>query len=133
MIKHLLTQQIELLVQVLQALAYLHRRGIIHQNLKPENVMTVDRQAKVLDFGLAVARAHLDETSEGVVGTLAYMAPEVLNGNPSSEAADLYAVGVMAYELFAGEHPFDITNVSGLIPEILITEPNVESLELEDD
>ena len=54
-----LSYQIELLVQLLQALAYLHRRGIIHRDLKPDNVLVIDGQVKVLDFGLAVAREHL--------------------------------------------------------------------------
>ncbi len=127
-----LAGQVELLVQVLQALAYLHRRGIIHRDLKPENVLVVNGQAKVLDFGLAVARKHLKDQSQDVVGTLAYIAPEVLEGDPASEAADLYAIGVMAYELFAGQHPFDIKDLAALMSDIIIKTPDVESLGLDD-
>src|SRR5579859_570685 len=68
------TVQFGLLTQFLQALVYLHRRGILHRDLKPANIMVSDGQVKVLDFGLAVARGE----GKGLSGTLAYMAPEVL-------------------------------------------------------
>ncbi|MCL4299270.1 MAG: protein kinase [Anaerolineae bacterium] len=125
-------QQMSLLVQMLQALAYLHRRGIIHRDLKPDNVLVVNGQVKVLDFGLAVVREHLKETSRDIVGTLAYMAPEVLEGESASEVADLYAVGLMAYELFSGWHPFDTTNLGSLINDIQMRTPDVDTLPLDD-
>jgi hypothetical protein len=124
---------VALLIQLLQALAYLHRRGILHRDLKPDNVLVVEGQVKVLDFGLAVGREHLDETDGNVVGTLAYMAPEVLEGEPASEASDLYAVGVMAYELFAGRHPFDTTSLAALLLDIQTSTPDVEALALTDE
>ena len=96
--------QMGLLVQMLQALTYLHRRGIVHRDLKPDNVLVVDGKVQVLDFGLAVARGHLE--SSGVVGTFAFMAPEIIQGFPASEASDLYAVGIMGYKILTGEHPF---------------------------
>ena len=94
-------ERVDLLIQVLRALSYLHRRGVMHRDLKSSNVL-VDDHVRVLDFGIAAHR------SEGAVasGTLSHMAPEVLQGEPASEAADLYAVGVMAFEMFAGHHPF---------------------------
>src|SRR5260221_11583765 len=129
--KESLARQVELLVQMLHALAYLHRRGIVHRDLKPDNVMVVDDQVKVLDFGLAVAREHFQENSD-TVGTVAYMAPEVLQNGPTSEAADLYAVGVMAYELFGGKHPFHSDSMGRLIQEVLLTPPDTESLPVEE-
>ena len=98
--------QVEFLVQILRALAYLHRRGVIHRDLKPDNVLVTGEQVKVLDFGLALSRETMADDVTSLSGTLSYMAPEVLNGQPASERADLYAVGVMAYELFTGHHPF---------------------------
>ncbi|MEM7344725.1 MAG: protein kinase, partial [Chloroflexota bacterium] len=98
--------KIELLRQLLQALAYLHRRGIIHRDIKPRNVLVYEKRVQVLDFGLSFEqKAGLSSAG----GTLLYMAPEiVLQGQPASFASDLYAAGVMAYELFAGHHPFDV-------------------------
>ncbi|MEM7344050.1 MAG: protein kinase, partial [Chloroflexota bacterium] len=106
--KHLPTSdKVELFRQLLQALAYLHRRGIIHRDLKPNNVLVDKERVQVLDFGLSFEQ-KTGLTSAG--GTLLYMAPEiVLEGQPASFASDLYAVGVMAYELFAGRHPFNTT------------------------
>lgn len=117
--------QVDLLVQVLEALAYLHRRGIVHRDLKPDNVLvTADGQAKVLDFGLALEPAQARE----VAGTLAYMAPEVLRGEGVTPAADLYAVGVMAFEMFTCRHPFSGTDLDSLIRAILSDAPDLSAL-----
>jgi eukaryotic-like serine/threonine-protein kinase len=94
--------QVDLLVQLLQALAYMHRRGFIHRDLKPANVLVVDGQVKVLDFGLALARERGE--LRGAAGTPGYMAPELFHGEPASEASDLYSVGVMAQRMVAGAH-----------------------------
>ncbi|MEO8394487.1 MAG: protein kinase, partial [Chloroflexota bacterium] len=104
-----LVKQVEHLIQILQALAYLHQRGINHRDLKPGNVMIVNDQVKVLDFGLAIARDRLNPESE-LVGTLFYMAPEIFSGTPVSVASDLYAFGIMMYELFTGSVPFQSSN-----------------------
>lgn len=128
-----LTRRVELLIQLLQALSYLHRRGIIHRDLKPDNVLVHNTQVKVLDFGLALAQqaepAEPGSMNETVVGTLSYMAPEVLQGQAPGEAADLYAVGVMAYELFTGKHPFDTENLNALIFSILTQPPDLTGVD----
>jgi hypothetical protein len=117
-----------LIVQLLQALAYLHRRGIIHRDLKPENVLVnAEGDVKVLDFGLALSSEYAK--SAGLAGTLAYVAPEVLLGNAPSIAADLYAVGVMMYEIFVGDHPFDTSNTTKLIQSILYEPPPTSALD----
>ncbi len=110
--------QIDLLVQLLLALSYLHRRGILHRDLKPSNVLVVNHQVKVLDFGLATTREQLRQ-GEPLVGTLAYMPPEVLRGQKATEAADLYAVGVLAYEMLTGRHPYETKDMSRLIQDVL--------------
>ncbi|HEX8439404.1 serine/threonine-protein kinase PknK [Archangium sp.] len=96
--------RVGLLVQMLQALLYLHRRGIIHRDLKPANVLVVDGQVKLLDFGLALTEFQQLESMRS--GTPGYLAPEVLRGKPPSVRSDLYGVGVIAYELFLGMHPY---------------------------
>ncbi|NWF70226.1 MAG: protein kinase [Chloroflexi bacterium] len=122
-----LPRQIDLLEQMLQAIAYLHRRGILHRDLKPANVLVKDGLLKVLDFGLAIAKEHTQDAP--VAGTLLYLAPESLQGAPPSPSADLYAVGMMAYELLAGAHPFAHNDVHAMIQDILQAEPDVEALD----
>ncbi|MEM7113993.1 MAG: BREX system ATP-binding domain-containing protein [Chloroflexota bacterium] len=95
-------EKIRFLIQTLEALAYLHRRGILHRDLKPDNVLIVDDRVQLLDFGLSATKEQAVES----VGSLFYMAPEVRAGEIATEAADLYAVGVIAFELFARKHPF---------------------------
>ncbi|MBI1282700.1 MAG: AAA family ATPase [Anaerolineaceae bacterium] len=95
--------QVNLLMQLLLALTYLHRHGILHRDLKPNNVLVVGGQVKVLDFGLSISlREAVPEKS----GTPRYMAPEVIAGKEPTDASDLYGVGMIAYEIFAG-HPLE--------------------------
>jgi serine/threonine protein kinase/tetratricopeptide (TPR) repeat protein len=91
--------RVGLLAQVLQALVYMHRWGIIHRDLKPGNVLVVDGQAKVLDFGLAIAREGL--AGQQTVGSPGFVAPELFEGQPASAASDLFSLGMVAYRLFA--------------------------------
>ncbi|MBI3698065.1 MAG: protein kinase [Acidobacteria bacterium] len=103
-------------MQIAEALAHAHERGVVHRDLKSSNVIiTPEGRAKVLDFGLAKrlreAEAAEATRSQGtetgtVVGTLAYMAPEVLSGEPADARSDVWALGVMLYEMAAGELPF---------------------------
>jgi tetratricopeptide (TPR) repeat protein len=112
--------QVDLLVQTLQALAYLHRHGVLHRDLKPDNVLVVDGRVKVLDFGVSVAPSKtMEYVTQTTVGTFAYLAPELFQGAPVTRASDLYAVGVMAYELFAGRFPYDDANMGALFGDIL--------------
>ena len=121
-------EQVELLIQVLEVLVYLHRQGVLHRDLKPSNVLVVEGTARVTDFGLSVPR----DEARGTVGTFAYLAPEVLVGKPAGEPADLYAVGIIAYELFAGRHPFDLTNISRFIDGALNVSPTLSALGVDD-
>ncbi|MCB9453962.1 MAG: tetratricopeptide repeat protein [Anaerolineaceae bacterium] len=110
--------KVHLLLEMLGALSYLHRRGIIHRDLKPGNVLVdTDGTVRVLDFGLATT--GISDDSRQVIGTAAYMAPELLMEAPASVASDLYAVGIIAYQMFIGRHPFNVGNVSVLITQIL--------------
>ena len=104
-------------IQLADALAHAHSRGVVHRDLKAANVMlTRDGRIKVLDFGLAtrltesalsITQSHNALTQPGmVVGTLPYMAPEQLKGSPAQTATDVWALGVVLYEMAAGARPF---------------------------
>ena len=124
-----LKQKCELIVQVLHALHYLHRRGVVHRDLKPGNVLVRDHTVKVLDFGLAVAH-EIADSDEQVAGTLAYIAPETLQYGIISPQSDLYAVGVMAYEMLSGQHPFDLTDTTAFIQDLLLNEPDITRMDV---
>lgn len=122
--EHLLTQKVLLIVQLLNGLVYLERRGIIHRDLKPDNILvTPEDQVKVVDFGLARERQRNDDPEIG--GTVAYIAPEVFQGAAPSHISDLYAVGVIAYEILAMMPLYQtgITVVS-LMQQALLTPPD---------
>ncbi len=122
-------QRVGLLEQVLRALVYLHRRGLVHRDLKPANVLVVGEQVKVLDFGLAVVLERAREHGHPLAGTPAYMAPELYLGFPASKASDLYAVGVIAYELFTGECPFQAESFAGLRAAVLEGAPDLSRVD----
>ena len=97
---------------VVDALAYAHRRGVVHRDIKPGNILMHGMHALVTDFGVAKALSaalpHSGTTSVGVaMGTPAYMAPEQLAADPAADhRVDLYAIGLVAYELLTGSSPF---------------------------
>jgi beta-lactam-binding protein with PASTA domain len=99
---------IDITIQILKAARFAHRRGVIHRDLKPHNVIVDEADhAKVTDFGIARAGAS-DMTETGsIMGTAQYLSPEQAQGHAVSEASDLYSVGVVLYELVTGRVPFD--------------------------
>ncbi|HYG61909.1 MAG TPA: protein kinase, partial [Thermoanaerobaculia bacterium] len=110
--------------QVASALAAAHGAGIVHRDLKPSNLMlTRNGRVKLLDFGLARPMGSPTLTEEGfLVGTVAYMAPEQLSGEGSDQRADLWALGVVLYEMLTGGRPFDQGH-RGLVHAILHEDP----------
>ena len=120
-------------IQMAEALATAHRAGITHRDLKPANVMLTPHGVKLLDFGVAALRSSSDPlgtvaagpaTAEGtIVGTLNYMAPEQLQGKPVDGRADLYALGVIVYEMLTGRRAFDADNPAAVVAAVLDRDP----------
>jgi serine/threonine protein kinase/tetratricopeptide (TPR) repeat protein len=125
--------KVKLIVQILRALVYLHRHNIVHRDLKPDNILVVNDTVKLLDFGLAVAKKRIpSDDSDQVAGTIAYMAPELFTGDVASQASDLFAVGIIAYEILAERHPFMLEGFYQLIELITTTTPNSNVLDVEE-
>lgn len=101
---------LEAAAQVLEGLAHAHAHGIVHRDVKPANVLLEEGRGisvKLFDFGLALMREEEGLTAAGdIPGTLAYISPERLRGEPAGPAADVWAVGVLLWEALAGFHPF---------------------------
>ena len=93
---------------VLAGLAAAHRAGIVHRDVKPENVLiTADGRVKVVDFGLARASAAVGNTRAGmIIGSVSYIAPEQVSGAPTDARTDVYAAGIMLFEMLTGRVPF---------------------------
>ncbi len=106
---------------ILEALAYAHEQGIVHRDIKPQNIMiTPTGQIKVTDFGLALSQGDLRLTQDGAfVGTVYYVAPEMAMGHAFDHRADLYAVGALFYELLTGTPPFAGDNPMAVLSKIL--------------
>ncbi len=96
-------------VQILRALQHAHDRGIVHRDIKSQNVMMLpDGTIKVMDFGIARFNRETDKTlSEKAIGSVHYISPEQARGEMTDEKSDIYSVGVMLYEMLTGQKPFD--------------------------
>jgi eukaryotic-like serine/threonine-protein kinase len=132
-----LAQALELAEQILGALDAAHEKGIVHRDLKPGNILLTKSGVKVLDFGLAkiqhapavdspsLVETHaVSLTAEGaILGTLPYMSPEQVEGHDADARSDIFAFGVVLYELIAGTRPFTGKTQANLVAAILKEEP----------
>jgi serine/threonine-protein kinase len=100
-------QAIDIVEAVLSGLAAAHKAGIVHRDLKPENVLLADDgRIKIGDFGLARAATANTATGAALLGTIAYLSPELVTRGVADTRSDIYAVGIMMYEMLTGEQPF---------------------------
>ena len=96
--------------QILSALKHAHERGVVHRDIKPQNIILVDgnEMVKVMDFGIAHVQNYSTITiSDKAIGTVHYISPEQAKGRPADERSDIYSTGVILYEMLTGKLPFD--------------------------
>ncbi len=102
-----ITQTITIMDAILAGLAAAHRAGIVHRDVKPENVLLAeDGRIKIGDFGLARATTANTATGQQLLGTIAYLAPELVTRGTADARSDIYALGIMLYEMLVGEQPY---------------------------
>lgn len=115
------TEATRLILEVARGLEFSHSKQVLHRDVKPANVMlTGDSQAKLADFGTGL---FMTERTAERVGTAFYMAPEIFEGKPPSVQSDVYGLGVLAYEVFAGERPFKGNSYDELMLQHLTSVP----------
>ena len=108
-------------IDICDALTAAHSQGIIHRDLKPENVtISLTDTVKLMDFGLARISGKTRLTEQGtLMGTVSYLAPEIISGQEADPRSDLYALGVMLYEMSAGRPPFEADNLTAVLSQHL--------------
>lgn len=120
-------EALRIILQICDALAYCHEHGVFHRDIKPENVMILDdNNVKIIDFGVALlegARRVTWRGLSGTVGTPDYMSPEQLRGERGTASSDIYAVGVMLYEMLCGHTPFEGENVFAIMNQHVSEDP----------
>lgn len=130
-------EAVRITVQICDTLVYCHERGIFHRDIKPENIMIQeDGNIKIIDFGIALLEGARRVTWRGLsdtVGTPDYMSPEQLRGERGMASSDIYAVGVILYEMLCGHTPFEGENIFAIMnqhvsqdpPSILLMNPQL--------
>lgn len=128
-------EAVDTMKQLTSAVAEAHKRGIIHRDIKPQNVIVKsDGSLKILDFGIATAKGSAQLTqANNVMGSVHYLAPELAKGEPASPQSDIYALGIVFYEMLTGDVPFKadqaiqiaLQHMREPIPSVRKANPNV--------
>lgn len=117
---HSLREQLQVMLDVAQAIAAAHQAGVMHRDLKPDNVRVLENgHCKLLDFGIAQSGAGQLTAAGFFVGTPEYVAPEVMSGSAHTPASDLYALGLLYYVLLTGENPFRGDTVQATVARVI--------------
>ena len=113
-----------ILYQCALALDYAHRRGVIHRDIKPRNILiTPNREVKITDFGVAVVQSEGQERPAEQAGSPLYMSPEQIQNEPLTGQSDLFSLGIVAYELLTGKNPFAGSNLEAIHHQTLTRRP----------
>ena len=121
--------KIDVLRQVCEGLAFAHRAGIVHRDVKPANIrVTSDGEVKIMDFGITHLQSSTMTKSGLVLGTVHYMAPEQVEGQKIDHRADIFSVGAIAYELLAYRRPFDGDSLTQVMFHIMRKDPDFTAL-----
>ncbi len=118
-------EAVPIAVQIANALQYAHSRGVVHRDVKPDNIMVLpDGQVKLTDFGIAQIASDIETDDEPVVGTPSYMSPEQIRGEETDPRTDLFSLGATLYEMLTGRKPFAADDVPSITHRILSDEPD---------
>src|SRR5690606_31386260 len=115
---------VEIVFKCAKALDYAHRKGVVHRDIKPSNIlMTADGDVRIVDFGIAHNPVAELTPMAGMVGSPSYMAPEQMREEQVTNQTDIYALGVLMYELLTGKRPYYGENLSALVHQVLYATP----------
>jgi serine/threonine protein kinase len=118
-------QALVFFLEILEGLEYAHSLGVLHRDLKPDNIMAGPRgEVKIMDFGIAHVLGSVRQTREqNIVGTLQYVCPEMINSNEIGPRSDIYSLGILLFEIISGQVPFHADNDYALLHQHLEVEP----------